>query len=130
LSIRGIVDSLTCQPEAVHLVKSANQQINKSANGGLWKGNSMLVIRLSRTGSKKQAHYRVVVCEKKQATTSRVVEIVGHYNPRTKPATVVVEQERIDHWIKQGARPSQTIKTLLARHLTTTPAVAPEATAQ
>jgi small subunit ribosomal protein S16 len=88
----------------------------------------MLVIRLSRTGSKKQAHYRVVVCEKKQATTSRVVEIVGHYNPRTKPATVNVEHERIAHWLKQGARPSDTIKTLLARHVTKP--VAPEATAQ
>jgi small subunit ribosomal protein S16 len=89
----------------------------------------MLVIRLSRTGSKKQAHYRVVVCEKKQATTSRVVEIVGHYNPRTRPATVNVQHDRIAHWLEQGARPSQTIKTLLARHVTNTPA-APEATAQ
>jgi small subunit ribosomal protein S16 len=89
----------------------------------------MLVIRLSRTGSKKQAHYRVVVCEQRQATQTRVVEIVGHYNPRTKPATVIVEHERIAHWLKQGARPSATIKTLLARHVTNKP-VAAEAVAQ
>ena len=50
----------------------------------------MLAIRLSRTGSKKQAHYRLVVCETKQATEGRFVEIVGHYNPRTVPATVTV----------------------------------------
>ena len=91
----------------------------------------MLVIRLSRTGSKKQAHYRVVVCETRQPTQSRFVEIVGHYNPRTVPAIVNVEHDRIEHWIKQGARPSQTVKTLLARHLTNKPVVAPaEAPAQ
>ena len=76
----------------------------------------MLAIRLSRTGSKKQAHYRVVVCETKQATESRFVEIVGHYNPRTSPATIVVDHERIAHWLKAGARPSGTVKTLLAHH--------------
>jgi small subunit ribosomal protein S16 len=84
----------------------------------------MLVIRLSRTGSKKQAHYRVVVCETKQATEGRFVEIVGHYNPRTVPATVTVNHERIAHWLKAGARPSQTVRTLLAGHVTVTPAAA------
>lgn len=84
----------------------------------------MLAIRLSRTGSKKQAHYRVVVCETKQATESRFVEILGHYNPRTVPATVNVEHERVAYWLKQGARPSQTVKTLLARHVTNKPEVA------
>ncbi|MBP1633697.1 MAG: ribosomal protein [Acidobacteria bacterium] len=88
----------------------------------------MLAIRLSRTGSKKQAHYRVVVCETRQATESRFVEILGHYNPRTQPATVQVDRERIEHWIKAGARPSQTVRTLLARHVTETPA--PEAAAE
>jgi len=93
----------------------------------------MLAIRLSRTGSKKQAHYRVVVCETKQATQSRFVEIVGHYNPRTTPATVQVDRERIEHWVKAGARPSGTVRTLLARHVTNPPAAAapaPETPAQ
>jgi small subunit ribosomal protein S16 len=93
----------------------------------------MLAIRLSRTGSKKQAHYRVVVCETKQATESRFVEIVGHYNPRTSPATVTVDHERIEHWLKAGARPSGTVRTLLARHVTNPPAAAvpaPETPAQ
>ena len=89
----------------------------------------MLAIRLSRTGSKKQAHYRVVVCETKQATESRFVEIVGHYNPRTTPATVTVNHERIEHWLKAGARPSETVRTLLARHVTNPPAAAPAAPA-
>lgn len=84
----------------------------------------MLAIRLSRTGSKKQAHYRVVVCETKQATEGRFVEILGHYNPRTVPATLNVNQERIAHWLKAGARPSQTVRTLLAGHVTGAPAAA------
>ncbi len=82
----------------------------------------MLVIRLSRTGSKKQAHYRMVVCETRQATQGRFVEILGHYDPRTVPAIVNVDHERIAHWLKNGARPSQTVKTLLARHVTNKPA--------
>jgi small subunit ribosomal protein S16 len=91
----------------------------------------MLAIRLSRTGSKKQAHYRLVVCETKQATQGRFVEIVGHYNPRTVPATVTVDQERIAHWLKAGARPSQTVRTLLASHVTSAPeAAVPQAGAQ
>jgi small subunit ribosomal protein S16 len=84
----------------------------------------MLAIRLSRTGSKKQAHYRLVVCETKQATEGRFVEIVGHYNPRTVPATVTVNQERIAHWLNAGARPSPTVRTLLASHVTNAPAAA------
>ena len=90
----------------------------------------MLVIRLSRTGSKKQAHYRVVVCETRQATDSRFVEIVGHYNPRTKPATVNVDHERIAYWLKAGARPSETVRTLLARHVTNKPVEAAPAAGQ
>jgi small subunit ribosomal protein S16 len=94
----------------------------------------MLAIRLSRTGSKNQAHYRVVVCETKQATEGRFVEIVGHYNPRTVPATFTVNHERIAHWVKAGARPSSSVKTLLANHATTKPeaaaASAPQAAAQ
>lgn len=89
----------------------------------------MLAIRLSRTGSKKQAHYRVVVCEARRATESRFVEILGHYNPRTQPATVKVDRERVEHWLKAGARPSQTVRTLLANLVTETPAseAAPDA---
>ncbi len=78
----------------------------------------MLAIRLSRTGSKKRAHYRVVVVEHRKARDSRFIEILGHYDPRNKPAIVRVDRERIDHWLKAGARPSDTIRTLLAGHVT------------
>lgn len=88
----------------------------------------MLAIRLSRTGSKKRAHYRVVVVEHRKARDSRFVEILGHYDPRNKPAIVRVDRERIEHWIKAGARPSDTIRTLLAGHVTPEPVPVPAAT--
>ncbi len=90
----------------------------------------MLAIRLSRTGSKKRAHYRVVVVESHQARDSRFVEILGHYNPRAVPAIVRVDRERIEHWLKAGATPSDTVRTLIARHLTPEPAPATPSTPQ
>ncbi len=89
----------------------------------------MLAIRLSRTGSKKRAHFRVVVVESCKARDSRFLEILGHYDPRAKPAIVRVDRERVDHWLKAGATPSDTIRTLLAGHVTPEPAAAAPAAA-
>jgi small subunit ribosomal protein S16 len=80
----------------------------------------MLVIRLSRTGSKKRPFFRFVVSDSARARDSRFVEILGHYNPRTKPATVEVDRARVDHWIEAGALPSDTVRTLLAGYVTKT----------
>jgi small subunit ribosomal protein S16 len=84
----------------------------------------MVAIRLRRAGSKKRPFFRVVVTDSRAARDSSFVEILGHYNPRTKPALVDVNKERVDYWIKQGARPSDTVRTLMARHLTVKPAAA------
>jgi len=73
----------------------------------------MLMIRLARFGAKKKPSYRVVVIEKEKARNGRSVEVVGYYNPLTKPATVKLEHERIDHWKKVGAAPSATVARLL-----------------
>ena len=62
----------------------------------------MVAIRLRRAGSKKRPFFRVVVTDSRAARDSRFVEILGHYNPRTKPALVHVDKERVDYWIKQG----------------------------
>ena len=78
----------------------------------------MLSIRMRRTGSKKRPYYRVVVTEGREPREGSFVEILGTYNPRTKPATVEIDKGRVEHWIKQGARPSDSVRTLLARHLT------------
>jgi small subunit ribosomal protein S16 len=83
----------------------------------------MVVIRLRRAGSKKRPFFRVVVTDARAPRDSSFVEILGHYNPRTKPALVQVDQGRVDFWIKQGAQPSDSVRTLIARHLTPVPAV-------
>ena len=78
----------------------------------------MLSIRMRRTGSKKRPFFRVVVSEARSKKEGEFIEVLGFYNPRTKPAVVEINKERIAHWIKNGARPSDSVRTLLARHLT------------
>ncbi len=73
----------------------------------------MLRIRLSRHGRKKDPHFRVVVAEKHKAREGRFVEIVGYYNPALKPVRLNLELDRIDHWVKQGAQPSNTVRVLI-----------------
>ena len=73
----------------------------------------MLMIRLARFGGKKKPTYRVVVIDKTRARDSRAVEVVGIYNPVAKPASVKLDHERISHWMKNGAQPSDTVARLL-----------------
>jgi small subunit ribosomal protein S16 len=56
-----------------------------------------------------------VVTDSRAARDSSFVEVLGHYNPRTSPETLVLNRERLDHWVKVGARPSDSIRTLVAR---------------
>jgi small subunit ribosomal protein S16 len=74
------------------------------------------MIRLARTGAKKKPYYRVVVIEKANARDGRFVEIVGHFNPRTDPAEVLLKRERIDYWVSRGAQPSDTVRGLLSSY--------------
>jgi small subunit ribosomal protein S16 len=76
----------------------------------------MLMIRLARFGAKKKPFYRVVVIDKERARDSRNIEVVGHYNPLTSPATVKLEHERIEHWKKNGAQLSETVARILKNH--------------
>jgi small subunit ribosomal protein S16 len=75
----------------------------------------MLAIRLRRTGSAKRPHYRVVVADSRDWRDGRFVEILGHYDPRREPAAVTIDEERARYWIEKGARPSDTVRSLLAR---------------
>ena len=81
----------------------------------------MVAIRLRRAGSKKRPFFRVVVTDSRAARDSSFVEILGHYNPRSKPAVVQVDKERVAYWIGKGAQPSDSVRTLIARHLTPAP---------
>jgi small subunit ribosomal protein S16 len=73
----------------------------------------MLMIRLARFGAKKKPSYRVVVIEKEKSRNGRSVEVVGVYNPLTKPMTVNLKMDRIEHWMKAGAKPSDTVARLI-----------------
>lgn len=72
----------------------------------------MVRIRLRRVGSRNQASYRVVVADKEKARDGRFIEIVGHYNPRTEPSTVVLKDDRIFYWLGVGAQPSDAVEGL------------------
>jgi len=73
-------------------------------------------IRLSRVGSTKNPIYRVVVADGRAPRDGRSIEIIGHYDPRHTPekALIEIDAEKARHWLKQGARPSRTVKRLLA----------------
>lgn len=78
----------------------------------------MLVIRMTRVGSTKKPFFRVVVMEARTARESSYIENVGTYNPRAKPAQVEINTARLEHWLKRGARPSDSVRTLIKKHLT------------
>jgi small subunit ribosomal protein S16 len=87
----------------------------------------MVAIRLRRAGSKKRPFFRIVVTDSRAARDSRFVEILGHYNPRSKPAVVDVDKDRVSYWIKKGAQPSDSVRTLIARYVTAKPVAEPMA---
>jgi len=84
----------------------------------------MLMIRLARFGAKKKPTYRVVVIDKERARDSRAVEVVGTYNPVAQPMAVNLKHERIEHWIKNGAQPSDTVARLIRKNPQPSPATA------
>ncbi|NQW04498.1 MAG: 30S ribosomal protein S16 [Acidobacteria bacterium] len=75
----------------------------------------MVMIRMRRAGSKNRAFFRIVVTESAAARDGRFIEILGHYNPRTTPETLVIDRERYAHWLSTGATPSDTLRTLISR---------------
>jgi small subunit ribosomal protein S16 len=75
--------------------------------------NPVLMIRLARFGARKQPYYRVVVIEKDRARNGRSIEVVGTYNPRTNPASVLLKKDRIEHWTSNGAQLSDRVAKLL-----------------
>ncbi len=81
------------------------------------------MIRLARVGARKQPFYRIVVIEKDRARNGRSIEVVGAYNPRTSPATVLLKHERIAYWRSVGAQLTPTVEKLVAKHPAPAPTV-------
>lgn len=65
-------------------------------------------------GAKKQPTYRFVVADAKSPRDGRFLEILGHYNPRTEPKTLVVDQDKAKQWLEKGAQPSDPVRRLFA----------------
>ena len=73
----------------------------------------MVKIRLRRMGAKKAPFYRIVVADARSPRDGRCIEEIGTYNPLTEPATVNIDVEKAQAWIKNGAQPTDTVRTLL-----------------
>ena len=75
----------------------------------------MLAIRLRRTGGRNAPAYRIVVSDSRRTPTAKVVEELGHYDPTKNPPTLVLDREKTRVWIGKGAKPSDTVRQLLAQ---------------
>ncbi len=73
----------------------------------------MLKIKLSRTGKKGYASYRIVVNEARTKRDGKYLELLGHYDPNTKPKTIKLDKKRLNHWLSKGAQPTQTVRRLI-----------------
>ena len=73
----------------------------------------MVKIRLQRHGKKKAPFYHIVVADSKTARDGKIIEQIGTYDPMTKPSTIVLNKEKLEQWIKNGAQPTDTVKSLI-----------------
>ena len=75
----------------------------------------MVKIRLRRMGAKKAPYYRIIVADSRSPRDGRCIEEIGTYDPLTEPATIAVDAEKAQEWIKNGAQPTDTVKALLKK---------------
>ena len=75
----------------------------------------MLMIRLRRAGTRSRPFYRVVVSDSRKTPQSRVLDILGHFDPKTSPKKVELDVSRADEWLKKGARASDTVLDLIRK---------------
>ena len=75
----------------------------------------MVKIRLQRQGAKKAPFYHIVVADSRSPRDGRIIEKIGSYNPMTDPATIVLDKEKVAEWIKNGAKPTDTVKALIEK---------------
>lgn len=75
----------------------------------------MVKIRLRRMGAKKAPYYRIIVADSRSPRDGRCIEEIGTYDPLTEPATIAVDAEKAQQWIKSGAQPTDTVKALLKK---------------
>ena len=72
-------------------------------------------IRLTRLGDKKAPFYRVVVADSRSPRDGKFIEVIGTYNPLTNPAEIKIDNEKAQKWLKNGAQPTETAKSILVK---------------
>ena len=75
----------------------------------------MVKIRLKRVGAKKAPFYHIVVADSRSPRDGRIIEKIGTYNPMTEPSEIKIDKEKVEKWIKNGAKPTDTVKTLIEK---------------
>ena len=77
----------------------------------------MVKIRLQRVGKKKAPFYHIVVADSRSPRDGKIVEKIGTYDPMTEPSTINIDKEKVESWIKNGAKPTDSVKQLIERAL-------------
>ncbi len=85
----------------------------------------MVRLRLTRMGAKKKPFYRIVAIDQRVQRDGRPIELLGYYDPMKSPKVVKMDLARIDHWISQGAQPSDTVGRLIEKYRTAAADAAP-----
>lgn len=75
----------------------------------------MVKIRLQRAGKKKSPFYHIVVADSKSPRDGKIIEQIGTYNPMVNPSELKLDKEKVEQWIKNGAKPTDTVKRLIER---------------
>ena len=75
----------------------------------------MVKIRLRRVGAKKAPFYHIVVADSRTARDGKIIDQVGTYDPMTEPGKIVLDKEKVEKWIKNGAQPTDTVKALIKK---------------
>ncbi|NLC87344.1 MAG: 30S ribosomal protein S16 [Clostridiaceae bacterium] len=75
----------------------------------------MVKIRLKRVGAKKAPFYHIVVADSRSPRDGKIIEQIGTYDPMTNPSTIVLDKEKLDIWTKNGAKPTESVKSLINR---------------
>ena len=76
----------------------------------------MVKIRLQRQGKKKAPFYHVVVADSRSPRDGKIIEKIGTYDPMTEPATININKEKVEAWIKNGAKPTDSVKMLIEKN--------------
>ena len=86
-------------------------------------------IRLRREGAKNRPYYKVVVADKRCPRDGKFIEIVGHYDPKQPDHNSALKLDRVEHWISQGAQPSDTVRSLIKKNKEKAVSAPPEVSA-